>query len=181
MEVEMKRSPLFLLSASVLALVLVGCESTLVQTSKLLQVTIAYEDKVEGGTRHLSPGVWVLVGSGHDNPLFMKDSADGKAMAMGLEPLAETGMNGELAQYLANHGMVSGVFAAANTGQTGTTSFNLIGTPGSKLYFAAMVAPSNDWFAAPGSGGIELFDDRKTSRIRIRRMTTDPMTTRPSA
>ena len=117
----MKRSPLFLLSASVLALVLVGCEST-VQTSKLLLVTIAYEDKVEGGTRHLSPGVWVLVGSGQDNPLFMKDSADGKAM--GLQPLAETGMNGELAQYLANHGMVSGVFAAANTGNT---------TPGSKL------------------------------------------------
>ena len=87
----------------------------------------------------------------------MKDSADGKAM--GLQPLAETGMNGELAQYLANHGMVSGVFAAANTGNTGMTSFNLIATPGSKLYFATMVAPSNDWFAAPAAGGIELFGE----------------------
>ena len=154
----MKRSPLFLLSASVLALVLVGCEGTVVQSSRLLRVTIAYEDKVEGGTRHLSPGVWVLVGSEQANPLFTQDSAAGKAM--GLEPLAETGMNAELAEYLANHGMVSGVFAAANAGKTGMTSFNLIATPGSKLYFATMVAPSNDWFAAPATGGIELFDDR---------------------
>ena len=54
---------------------------------------------------------------------------------------------------------MAGEFAGANTGKTGTTSFSLIATPGSKLYFATMVAPSNDWFAAPGSGGIELFDD----------------------
>ena len=119
-------------------------------------MTISYEDEVEGGTRHLSPGVWVLVGADQANPLFTKDSADGKAM--GLEALAETGMNDELAGYV-NNGMVSGTFAGANTGKTGTTSFNLIATPGSKLYFATMVAPSNDWFAAPGAGGIELFDD----------------------
>ena len=68
-------------------------------------------------------------------------------------------MNAELAGYLVDNGMVSGEFAGANTGKTGTTSFSLIATPGSKLYFATMVAPSNDWFAAPGSGGIELFDD----------------------
>ena len=120
-------------------------------------MTISYEDEVEGGTRHLSPGVWVLVGADQPNPLFTKDSADGKAM--GLEPLAETGMNAELADYVNNDGMVSGTFVGADTGKTGTTSFNLIATPGSKLYFATMVAPSNDWFAAPGAGGIELFDD----------------------
>ena len=151
----MKKS-LFLLGAAVLALSLVGCGGV-VSTAKLVKVTISYEDEVEGGTRHLSPGVWVLVGADQANPLFTKDSADGKAM--GLKPLAETGMNGVLAEYVNNNGMVSGTFAGANTGKTGTTSFNLIATPGSKLYFATMVAPSNDWFAAPGSGGIELFDD----------------------
>ena len=151
----MKKS-LFLLGAAVLALSLVGCGGV-VSTAKLVKVTISYEDEVEGGTRHLSPGVWVLVGADQPNPLFTKDSADGKAM--GLKPLAETGMNAELAEYLVNNGMVSGTFAGADTGKTGTTSFNLIATPGSKLYFATMVAPSNDWFAAPGSGGIELFDD----------------------
>ena len=154
----MKKS-LFLLGAAVLALSLVGCGGVVstVSTAKLVKVTISYEDEVEGGTRHLSPGVWVLVGADQPNPLFTKDSADGKAM--GLKPLAETGMNAELAGYLVDNGMVSGEFASADTGKTGTTSFNLIATPGSKLYFATMVAPSNDWFAAPGSGGIELFDD----------------------
>ena len=151
----MKKS-LFLLGAAVLALSLVGCGGV-VSTAKLVKVTISYEDEVEGGTRHLSPGVWVLVGADQPNPLFTKDSADGKAT--GLEPLAETGMNGVLAEYVNNNGMVSGTFVGADTGKTGTTSFNLIATPGSKLYFATMVAPSNDWFAAPGSGGIELFDD----------------------
>ena len=151
----MKKS-LFLLGAAVLALSLVGCGGV-VSTAKLVKVTISYEDEVEGGTKHLSPGVWVLVGADQPNPLFTKDNADGKAM--GLKPLAETGMNAELAGYLVDNGMVSGEFAGANTGKTGTTSFNLIATPGSKLYFATMVAPSNDWFAAPGSGGIELFDD----------------------
>ena len=151
----MKKS-LFLLGAAVLALSLVGCGGV-VSTAKLVKVTISYEDEVEGGTRHLSPGVWVLVGADQANPLFTQDSADGKAM--GLKPLAETGMNAELAGYLVDNGMVSGEFAGANTGKTGTTSFSLIATPGSKLYFATMVAPSNDWFAAPGSGGIELFDD----------------------
>ena len=151
----MKKS-LFLLGAAVLALSLVGCGGV-VSTAKLVKVTISYEDEVEGGTKHLSPGVWVLVGADQPNPLFTKDNADGKAM--GLKPLAETGMNAELAGYLVDNGMVSGEFAGANTGKTGTTSFSLIATPGSKLYFATMVAPSNDWFAAPGSGGIELFDD----------------------
>ena len=151
----MKKS-LFLLGAAVLALSLVGCGGV-VSTAKLVKVTISYVDEVEGGTRHLSSGVWVLVGADQPNPLFTKDSADGKAM--GLKPLAETGMNAELAGYLVGNGMVSGEFAGADTGKTGTTSFNLIATPGSKLYFATMVAPSNDWFAAPGSGGIELFDD----------------------
>ena len=150
----MKKS-LFLLGAAVLALSLVGCGGV-VSTAKLVKVTISYEDEVEGGTRHLSSGVWVLVGADQANPLFTKDSAEGKAM--GLEPLAETGMNAVLAEYV-NDGMVSGTFAGADTGKTGMTSFNLIATPGSKLYFATMVAPSNDWFAAPGSGGIELFDD----------------------
>ena len=149
----MKKS-LFLLGAAVLALSLVGCGGV-VSTAKLVKVTISYEDEVEGGTRHLSSGVWVLVGADQANPLFTKDSADGKAT--GLEALAETGMNDELAGYV--NGMVSGTFAGANTGKTGTTSFNLIATPGSKLYFATMVAPSNDWFAAPGAGGIELFDE----------------------
>ena len=149
------KKTLVLVAAVAVALALVGCEST-VSTAKLVKVTISYEDET-GGTRHLSPGVWVLVGSAEANPLFTQGSADGKAM--GLKPLAETGMNGELAEYLMESGMVSGVFSGANTGSTGMTSFSLIATPGSKLYFATMVAPSNDWFAAPGAGGIELFDE----------------------
>ncbi len=151
----MKRTPFFLLGAALVAVALVGCDSA-VSTAKLVKVTISYEDEVEGGTRHLSDGVWVLVGADQANPLFTKDSADDKAM--GLKPLAETGMNAELAAYVSN-GRVSGTFKGANTGKTGTTTFSLIATPGSKLYFATMVAPSNDWFAAPGAGGIELFDE----------------------
>ena len=73
------------------------------------------------------------------NPLFTKASAVGKAP--GLEPLAETGNNTELAAYLVDNGMVSGEFKGTDTGKTGTTSFSLIATPGSKLYFATMVAP----------------------------------------
>ena len=61
--------------------------------------------------------------------------------------------------YLVDNGMVSGEFKGADTGKTGTTSFSLIATPGSKLYFATMVAPTNDWFAAPAAGGIDLFDE----------------------
>ncbi len=151
----MKRTPFFLLGAALVAIALVGCESA-VSTAKLVKVTISYEDET-GGTRHLSPGVWVLVGSDQANPLFTQGSADGKAM--GLEPLAETGMRADLAAYLKNHGMVSGVFAGADTGMTGMTSFSLIATPGSELYFATMVAPSNDWFAAPKTG-IQLLDDQ---------------------
>jgi hypothetical protein len=150
------KKPLFLFAAAAVALALVGCEST-VSTAKLLKVTVGYEDLVEGGTRHLSRGVWVLVGSEQNNPLFTQDSADGKAM--GIEPLAETGMHSELAKYLSDSGMVSGIFMGANTGKTGMTSFSLIATPGSKLYFATMVAPSNDWIAAPAASGIALFQD----------------------
>ena len=62
----MKKS-LFLLGAAVLALSLVGCGGV-VSTAKLVKVTISYEDEVEGGTRHLSPGVWVLVGADQAQP-----------------------------------------------------------------------------------------------------------------
>ena len=151
----MKRTPFFLLGAALVAIALVGCESA-VPTAKLVKVTISYEDET-GGPRHLSPGVWVLVGSDQANPLFTQDSADGKAM--GLEALAETGMHDELAVYLENKGMVSRKFDAASTGSASMTSFSLIATPGSKLYFATMVAPSNDWFAAPKTG-IQLLDDQ---------------------
>ncbi|MCY4484579.1 MAG: hypothetical protein OXC12_17035, partial [Spirochaetaceae bacterium] len=69
----MKRTPFFLLGAALVAIALVGCESA-VSTAKLVKVTISYEDET-GGTRHLSPGVWVLVGSDQANPLFTQDSA----------------------------------------------------------------------------------------------------------
>ena len=42
---------------------------------------------------------------------------------------------------------------------SGSRSFTLLAPrSGGKLYFAAMVAGSNDWFLAPASGGITLFD-----------------------
>ena len=144
------------MGAALVAVALVGCDSA-VSTAKLVKVTISYEDLVDGGTRHLSSGVWVLVGADQANPLFTKASAVGNAP--GLEALAETGNNTELAAYLVDNGMVSGEFKGTDTGKTGTTSFSLIATPGSKLYFATMVAPTNDWFAAPAAGGIDLFDE----------------------
>ena len=144
------------MGAALVAVALVGCESA-VSTAKLVKATISYTETSDAATRHLSPGVWVLVGADQANPLFTKASAVGKAP--GLEALAETGNNTELAAYLVDNGMVSGEFKGADTGKTGTTSFNLIATPGSKRYFATMVAPTNDWFAAPAAGGIDLFDE----------------------
>ena len=152
----MKRTPFFLLGAALVAVALVGCDSA-VSTAKLVKVTISYEDLVDGGTKHLTPGVWVVVGSGQGNPLFTQDSADNKAP--GLKPLAETGMNAELVDYLKRSGMRAEKFDAATSDTGSATSFEVTARPGDKLYFAAMVVPSNDWFAAPGAGGIELFDD----------------------
>ena len=83
-----KRTPFFLLGAALVAVALVGCDSA-VSTAKLVKVTISYEYLVDGGTRHLSSGVWVLVGADQANPLFTKASAVGKLAAPGLEALAD--------------------------------------------------------------------------------------------
>ena len=151
----MKKS-LLLLGAGVLALVLVGCDGGgIVPTSKLLKVTISYAEERDSMPRYLSWGAWVLVGSEESNPLFTKNSPD---KAEGLEVLAETGDVGGVYSHLQERGMVFGLFAEAKAdtdGKTGMTSFRLVATPGSKLYFATMVSHTNDWFAAPDKG-IEL-------------------------
>ena len=165
----MKKS-LLLLGAGVLALVLVGCDGGgIVPTPKLVEVTISYAEKRDSMPRDLSTGVWVLVGSGQGNPLFIKNSDEDKMQ--GLERLAEYGANGELTGWLLNDGRVHGEFDEANTGTSRMTSFTLIATPGSKLYFATRVARTNDWFAAPDEG-IELISpggavNSKTTTVDI--------------
>ena len=109
------------------------------------------------GLKHLSPGVWVLIAADAKNPLFTA----GEDASAGVEMLAEVGNNDVLAAAAAESDVIgSGVFGGTPHLASGSRSFTLLAPrSGGKLYFAAMVAGSNDWFLAPASGGITLFDD----------------------
>ena len=150
-----------ILGAAGAALVLLAGVAMAHDGPQFVRVTIDYEvQDMSGadphGLKHLSPGVWVLIAADAKNPLF---TAGGQASA-GLEMLAETGNNDVLAAAAAESDVIgSGVFGGTPHMATGSRSFTLLAPrSGGKLYFAAMVAGSNDWFLAPASGGIALFD-----------------------
>jgi len=155
----MKRIPLFL-GAALAALALVGCQEA-VDTPHFVRVTIDYEVEDPSGVdphglKHLSPGVWVLIAPDTSNPLF----SAGQTASAALEMLAETGMNNALAELAAEADVLSsGTFGGTPHLASGARSFTVIApASGGTLYFATMVAGSNDWFLAPAAGGIDLFD-----------------------
>ena len=155
----MKRIPVFLGSA-LAALALLGCQEA-IDTPQFVRVTISYDVEDSSGAdhhglKHLSPGVFVLIASDASNPLFTGGGTASTALAL----LAETGMNNALAEAAAEADVLdTGTFGRTPHAVSGTRSFTVV-TPasGGKLYFATMVAGSNDWFLAPAAGGIELFD-----------------------
>ena len=97
-----------------------------------------------------------VIASDASSPLF---TAGGEASDE-LEMLAEVGNNNGLAEKAAEADVLSsGTFGGTKDVTSGSRSFNiLVPASGGKLYFATMVAGSNDWFLAPAAGGIELFD-----------------------
>ena len=155
----MKRIPVFL-GAAVAALALLGCQEA-IDTPQFVRVTISYDVEDSSGAdphglKHLSPGVFVLIASDAHNPLF---TAGEKASAA-LEMIAEVGMNDDLAEIADEADVLgSGTFGGTPHAASGARSFTVFApASGGKLYFATMVADSNDWFLAPAAGGIELFD-----------------------
>ena len=156
----MKRIPVFFLGAAVAALALLGCQEA-IDTPQFVRVTISYDVEDSSGAdphglKHLSPGVFVLIASDAHNPLF---TAGEKASAA-LEMIAEVGMNDDLAEIADEADVLgSGTFGGTPHAASGARSFTVFApASGGKLYFATMVAGSNDWFLAPAAGGIELFD-----------------------
>ncbi len=115
-----------------------------------------------GVTTPLAPGVFVVHGQGM--PLFVEGESD---RGEGLEALAEDGDPGPLAEVLMADAMYeSGVFntpdGASEPGPAlpgASYSFSFTAAPGDRLSFATMFVQSNDWFYAPESTGLALFDD----------------------
>ena len=149
-------------SAVAAALVLFAGVAMAHDGPQFVRVTIDYQVQDASGAdphglKHLSPGVWVLIAADASNPLFTA----GEHASAGLEMLAEVGNNDVLAAAAAESDVIgSGVFGGTPHLARGSRSFTLLAPrSGGKLYFAAMVAGSNDWFLAPASGGITLFDD----------------------
>ncbi|MBC8478939.1 MAG: spondin domain-containing protein [FCB group bacterium] len=119
-------------------------------------------DSMSGVFQIIAPGVWAV----HDgsNPLFVDGLAD---MGEGLEDLAEDGSPGALdAALMAKASvMYNGVFntpdGASAPGPVvpgSSYSFEFEAVDG-YLSFATMLVQSNDLFLAPGTMGIQLFDN----------------------
>ncbi len=113
----------------------------------------------------LSPGFFAI----HDKEV--RFFTEGKPAAPnGLEGQAEDGNPSGMVDFLMGHhsGMQHGVFnipAGAETpgplGPGGVYEFTLSATPGMKLSLITMFGQSNDWFYAPESDGIRLFENGK--------------------
>ena len=156
----MKRIPVYF-GAALAALAVLGCQAA-VDTPQFVRVTIDYEVEDPSGVdphglKHLSPGVWVVIADDASNPLFSAGAEASPALKM----LAEVGINDALATAAAEGDVLStGTFGRTDHLASGTRSFNiLVPASGGTLYFATMVAMSNDWFVAPAAGGIEVLND----------------------
>jgi hypothetical protein len=110
-----------------------------------------------------APILWTITDGG--NPLFTPGRVD---RGQGLERLAEEGNPGVLADYIrdqmkavAASGVVTipvGDAAAGPITPGKAYKFTVSAAPGQKLTLAFMFGQSNDWFYAPGTNGIALFD-----------------------
>jgi hypothetical protein len=113
-------------------------------------------------TLDFSRGVYAIARA--DGPLFTLGEKD---RGNGLKSLAEDGDPSTLGAYLhRTYGSNSGTFLTAvgatkpggiRPGHAFEFSFNA--KPGDRLYLAMMFGQSNDWFYAPDSNGIALFDN----------------------
>jgi hypothetical protein len=110
-----------------------------------------------------APVLWTITDDG--NPLFTDGRVD---RGIGLERLAEEGNPGVLADYIKEHvkaitasGVVTmpvGEAAAGPITPGKAYEFTVSAAPGQKLTVAFMFGQSNDWFYAPGTKAIALFD-----------------------
>ena len=155
----MKRIPV-LLGGAVAALAILGCQAA-IEAPQYVRVTIDYQvEDLSGadphGLKHLSPGVWVVISDDASNPLFTAGAEASDA----LEMLAEVGNNDMLAAMAAESDVLdSDTFGGTPHRASGSRSFTIrVPASGGTLYFATMVAGSNDWFLAPASGGIEVLN-----------------------
>lgn len=155
----MKRIPVYI-GAALAALAILGCEAAM-DGPQFVRVTIDHQAEDPSGVdphgqKHLSPGVWVVIAADAPNPLFTA----GEMASDALEMLAEVGNNDMLAAMAAEADVLSsGTFGGTKHAVSGTRSFTiLVPASGGTLYFATMVAKSNDWFVAPASGGIEVLN-----------------------
>ena len=166
----MKRIPV-LIGAALVALAILGCE-TAMDAPQFVRVTIDYQVEDPSGAdphgqKHLSPGVWVVIAADASNPLFTAgDMASGA-----LEMLAEVGNNDMLAAVAAEADVLSsGTFGRTEHLVSDTRTFTiLVPASGGTLYFATMVAGSNDWFVAPGVGWYQGSEWRRRGEHRPRR------------
>ena len=110
----------------------------------------------------LSPGAWVVHDEG--NPLFDEGSVD---RGNGLERIAEDSSPTELVRWLTTQTVsTGGAFSIPDGGdgpavvpKGGSYSFTVLARSGAYLSLASMFVQSNDWFYAPGPGGIALWDE----------------------
>jgi hypothetical protein len=124
-------------------------------------VTITTNEDAELPTP-LAPGAYVVHTS--MDTLFVENQAD---RGDGLEALAEDGDPNGLVTSLGSAATVSvaGAFTNPDGGDEAgpalpgsSYGFTFEATPGDYLSFATMFVQSNDWFFAPASSGISLFD-----------------------
>lgn len=111
----------------------------------------------------LSPGMFVL--SEKNAPLFIEGKP---ALKNGLEMQAEDGdpsalVNSLVAMHHSSnlHGVFNtpvGAMAAGPIRPGDSFEFTVTAAPGMKLFMMQMFGQSNDWFYAPASKGIALFD-----------------------
>jgi hypothetical protein len=125
-------------------------------------VTITNTSETANLATPLAPGAYVVHTS--METLFAEGTLDRDE---GLEALAEDGDPSQLTTTLGSLPSVSdaGVFTNPDGGSEAgvalpgsSYSFTFEAEPGAYLSFATMFVQSNDWFFAPSSSGIDLFD-----------------------
>ena len=110
----------------------------------------------------LSPGMFVL--SDKKAPLFTENKPAPKAIEMLAEDGDPAGLVASLValHHSSNlHGVFDkplGMMAAGPIRPGDSYEFTVSAVPGMKFFMTQMFGQSNDWFYAPGSNGIALFD-----------------------
>jgi hypothetical protein len=137
-------------------------------TVRVANVSTPATLKLSNGTTAPAPTaplLWTITDAG--NPLFAAGMPD---RGQGLEPLAEDGNPGVLADYIAKNvksvtksGVVTTPIGDKDAGPITpgkAYEFTVSAAPGQRLTLAFMFGQSNDLFYAPGDKGIALFDTK---------------------